>query len=73
MSTKSNPMTKEASSRIQSHSDRTGTNQGFSQRAQAAADRNSNQSGGHGSHHSSGGQHGSGGHHGGHGGGKAGK
>ncbi len=33
-------MTKEAAQRIQSHSDRTGTNEGFKERAQRAAERN---------------------------------
>jgi hypothetical protein len=33
-------MTKEAASRIQSHSDRTGKNQDFKERAMSAADRN---------------------------------
>lgn len=34
---KSSPMTKEAASRVQSHADRTGTNQDFKARAQSAA------------------------------------
>lgn len=33
-------MTKEAATRIQSHTDRTGRNQGFKSRAMSAADRN---------------------------------
>lgn len=33
-------MTQEAASRIQSHADRTGTNQGFKERAQSAAAKN---------------------------------
>ena len=32
-----NPMTPKAAARIQSHADRTGTNQGFKGRAQSAA------------------------------------
>jgi hypothetical protein len=32
------PMTQQAAARIQSHADRTGTNQGFKSRAQSAAD-----------------------------------
>ncbi len=39
--TPSNPMTQEDASRIQSHADKTGTNQEFKQRAQRAAHRKS--------------------------------
>lgn len=35
-------MTQEAASRIQSHADRTGTNQDFKSRAQSSGDRNAN-------------------------------
>lgn len=38
--TKKTPMTKEATSRIQSHADRTDTNQGFKARAQSAVTKN---------------------------------
>ena len=37
---KSTPMTPEAASRIQSHADKTGTNQDFKARAQSAAEKN---------------------------------
>jgi len=37
---KKTPMTKDAASRIQSHADKTGTNEGFKTRAQAAATKN---------------------------------
>jgi hypothetical protein len=37
---KAGRMTKEAASRIQSHSDRTGKNEDFKERAMSAADRN---------------------------------
>ncbi|KAI8148500.1 hypothetical protein BJV82DRAFT_663866 [Fennellomyces sp. T-0311] len=37
------PMTQDAASRIQSHADRTGTNQGFKSSAQSAADKNAKQ------------------------------
>ena len=36
-------MTSKAASRIQSHSDKTGKNQGFKSRAQSAADKKANQ------------------------------
>ena len=36
---KSTPMTKSAASRIQSHSDKTGSNKDFARRAQSAADK----------------------------------
>lgn len=36
---KKTPMTPEAARRIQSHADRTGSNQGFKGRAQSAADK----------------------------------
>lgn len=39
-----NEMTKEAARRIQSHADRTGTNQGWKSRAMSAADRNGSSS-----------------------------
>lgn len=39
-------MTKEAAERIQSHADRTDSNEGFKRRAQRAADRNAQESGG---------------------------
>ncbi len=45
MSSKKNFMTQAAASRIQSHSDRTGTNQGFKSRAQSAADSRASRSG----------------------------
>ena len=38
----STPMTPDAASRIQSHADRTGTNQGFKGRAQSAGESNKN-------------------------------
>jgi len=37
---KKTPMTKDAASRIQSHADKTGSNQDFKARAQAAASKN---------------------------------
>jgi len=37
---KDSKMTKEAASRIQSHADKTGTNEGFKERVQRAADKN---------------------------------
>ncbi len=40
MSKKSSKMTKEAAQRIQSHADKTGTNQGFKARAMRAASKN---------------------------------
>lgn len=43
---KSSPMTPGAAARIQSHSDRTGTNQGFKSRAQSSAAKNSSQGSG---------------------------
>jgi hypothetical protein len=39
-------MTEEDARRIQSHADRTDSNQGFKRRAQRAADRNARESGG---------------------------
>lgn len=38
--TKDSKMNKEAAARIQSHADKTGTNKGFKERAQRAADKN---------------------------------
>lgn len=43
MSENKTPMTKSDASRIQSHADRTGTNDGFKGRAQSAADKSANQ------------------------------
>ena len=40
------PMTKEDAARIQSHADKTGTNQDFKSRAQSAADKNPAKQGG---------------------------
>lgn len=40
---KSTPMTPQDASRIQSTADKTGTNQGFKERAQSAGDRNAKQ------------------------------
>ncbi|MDP2316758.1 MAG: hypothetical protein Q8P41_27935 [Pseudomonadota bacterium] len=40
---KSTPMTPQDASRIQSNADKTGTNQGFKERAQSAGDKNANQ------------------------------
>lgn len=40
MSKKTTPMTKDAARRIQSHADRTGTNEKFKRSAQSAADTN---------------------------------
>lgn len=44
MSDKKTQMTQEDASRIQSHADRTDTNQDFKSRAQSAGDRNANES-----------------------------
>ena len=44
-SKKSNPMTQKDGSRIQSHADRTGTNQSWKSRAQSAGDRNASNGG----------------------------
>ena len=40
---KKTPMTPDAAARIQGHADRTGTNQGFKERAQSGAAQNVNQ------------------------------
>lgn len=42
---KKTPMTPDAASRIQSHADRTGKNQGFKGRAQSGAAKNDNKGG----------------------------
>lgn len=39
---KESPMTPQDASRIQSNADKTGTNQGFKERAQSAGDKNAN-------------------------------
>lgn len=43
MSDKPKPMTQEDAARIQSHADKTGTNQDFKSRAQSAADKRANE------------------------------
>lgn len=40
---KQTPMTPEDAARIQGNADKTGTNQGFKERAQGAGDKNANQ------------------------------
>lgn len=40
---KTTPMTPQDAARIQGHADRSGTNQGFKERAQGAGDKNANQ------------------------------
>jgi hypothetical protein len=39
---KSTPMTPQDAARIQGHADKSGTNQGFKERAQSAGDKNAN-------------------------------
>lgn len=61
MSENKTPMTKSDAGRIQSHADRTGTNEGFKERAQSSADRNANQGKGSGGGGKGGGSKGGGG------------